>query len=123
MTDTQKTTEIFNNVNPERDWADFLKSVKMKIFSIMRIKDLNTKKLSEIIGVEQGDLEEVLDISEDIYLSSLYDILKSINVNIEIKFNEELIIDTEYQDITNKYIESNPSYCDIRVKKYEMDMK
>lgn len=123
MTNTQNTPKIFNDINPERDWADFLKSVKMKIFAIMKNMDLNTKRLSEIIGVEQGDLEEVLDISEDIYLSSLYDILKSINVNIEMNFNAELIIDTEYQDITNKYIESKSFYCDKRVKKYEMDMK
>lgn len=76
----------------ESRWADFLRKSKMKIINIMIAENKNITWLSKISGVDEEEIKDVLDFSEDIYLSAMYEISKYLGYLPEIKFTKEYAI-------------------------------
>lgn len=69
-------------------WADYLRKLKMNIINIMVDEGKNITWLSGISEIDEEEIKEVLDFSEDIYVSAIYEISKYLGYSAEIKFTK-----------------------------------
>jgi len=104
---------IFNNLEKYSDhnnyelstdesrWADFLRKSKMQIINIMIEEGKNITWLSNVSEVDEEEIKDVLDFSEDIYLSAIYEISKYLGYLPEIKFTKEY--DIRFHDEWEEY--------------------
>lgn len=88
------------SMSPESQWSDFLRKIKIKIMNTLDKNDIPLSVLADKIGVTEEDLAEALDISEDIYLSALYEIVINMKLTID-------LVNREQEIFLRKYITSD----------------
>lgn len=87
-----KTYEVINyrEDTEESLWADFLRKLKMNIINIMVEEEKNITWLSSVSEIDEEEIKEVLDFSEDIFISAIYEISKYLGYFPEIIFKKML---------------------------------
>ena len=84
---THKSTD-YRAVTDESLWADYLRKLKMNIINIMVEENKNITWLSGVSEIDEEEIKEVLDFSEDIYISAIYEISKYLGYFPEIKLTK-----------------------------------